>query len=88
MTLLVPIKLDSLHVASRTVGLTPHHVGEIVDPLFETRVPPSEDGEMHHTFLVGQRDDTGSALPSMLPRLGSVAVPTFSGVPADIGPPF
>lgn len=57
---MVPVKLSSL--TNRTVGLTPRSVGTIVEPPFETRVPPSEDGETYHTFLVGQRQDTNEPI--------------------------
>jgi len=54
--------LQVMKVASlslREVGLTPHHVSTIVEPPFESRVPPSDDGETFHTFLVGQLKDMG-----------------------------
>lgn len=46
-------------ISTRMVGLTPHHVGSIVEPPFVSRVPPSPDGETFHEFLVGMAESNG-----------------------------
>ena len=53
---MVPIKIST--ITSQEVGLTPHHIGEIVEPPFVSRVPASDDGETYHIFLAGQRAPT------------------------------
>ena len=45
------VKIEGL--VSRTVGLTAHYVGTIVEPPYVSRVPSSEDGEVFHTFVIG-----------------------------------
>ena len=46
------IKISSLSI--RTIGLTPHHVGTVVEPPMVSKIPPSPDGETYHVFLVGE----------------------------------
>ena len=53
----VVIKISD--ISSRKIGLTPHHVGTIVEPPLISRVPPSPDGETYHEFLVGLTKDVG-----------------------------
>jgi hypothetical protein len=45
------IKISSL--STRQIGLTPHHVGTLVEPPFVSKIPPSPDGETYHLFLAG-----------------------------------
>jgi len=56
----VTITLDGLSL--RTVGLSPHHVGTITEPPFVSRVPPSDDGETNHTFVVGLTTNGGTPI--------------------------
>ena len=45
--------LDISGISIRRIGLTPHHVGTIIEPPCVSKVPPSPDGETFHEFLVG-----------------------------------
>jgi hypothetical protein len=78
------VKISSL--SSRKIGLTPHHVGTIVEPPVVSRVPPSPDGETFHEFLVGMTEDDGIpmaldcavaqfGLPSAFPYASEALVP-------------
>jgi hypothetical protein len=49
-------------ISSRTIGLTPHHVGTIVEPPLVSREPSSPDGETYHGFLVGLCEEEGIPL--------------------------
>ena len=53
------ISLREGTLSHRTLGLTPHHVGTVVEPPFVSKVPPSPDGETYHTFVVGLEETTG-----------------------------
>jgi hypothetical protein len=48
-------------ISSRRIGLTPHHVGTIVEPPLVSRVPSSPDGETYHEFLVGSLEEEGTS---------------------------
>ena len=43
----------------RTIGLSPRHIGTIVEPPCVSKVPPSPDGETFHEFVVGKTQEEG-----------------------------